>query len=497
MAIDQRAFIWLILGAILSLFANGRWIFPMAAWLSPVFLMRFSRTQKPAKGFLLISLATAITGIIAWKGAIPVQGAPYYTMMVMGALFGALLYLIDRLIATRMNGFASTLVFPCSSVALEYLHVATSPYGSNGSLALTQNNLPLLQVVSITGMWGIIFLVTWFAPFVNWIWERSTDFARIRAGACVFTGVLIAVVLFGSLRLSFFPPSAETIRIASVTSVLPDPGIPSTMDGWEAFRTASAEKQADILRLSRQATSSGAKIIVWHEGEVFVLKEDERSFVDKGRELARTENVVLGMAIATFTRGFPKELAENKIVWIDTTETVLFEYLKAIPTPTEQCKAGDGEVKLLNLRQSRIASTICFDLDFPAFIGKFGKAGVDIMISPANDWDAISRTHPQQTSFRALEQGFSLIRPNTSSGLSAAYDYQGRLLTSIDYARTSERILVADLPAKGVNTIYSVIGDLFAWLCVLSTLLAVGWAIILAQSANHSAFRLSWGRSGR
>jgi apolipoprotein N-acyltransferase len=484
-AIDHRSLLWLILGAILSLFANGRWIFPLAAWLSPVFLMRFSRTQKPAKGFLLISLATAITGIIAWKDAIPLQGAPYYAMMVMGALFGALLYLIDRLIAVRISGFASTLVFPLASVAFEYLHVATSPYGANGSLALTQNNLPLLQVVSITGIWGIMFLVTWLAPVVNWIWERSLDYSRVRAGAFVFAGVLIAVVLYGSLRLSLFPPCAETIRVASVTSVLPDPGIPSTIDGWGAFRTASTEKQGDILRLSRQAACSGATIIVWHEGEVFVLKEDEEVFVDKGCEFARSNHVFLGMAIATFTRGFPQELAENKIVWIDTTGTVLFEYLKAKPTPTERCRAGAGEVKLLNLRQSRIASTICFDLDFPAFIGKFGRAATDIMISPANDWNAISHTHPQQTSFRALEQGFSLVRPNTSSGLSAAYDYQGRLLSSIDYARTSERILIADMPAKGVTTIYSLIGDLFAWLCVLGTLLAAGWAIWRRQRGTR------------
>jgi apolipoprotein N-acyltransferase len=474
---DKRPFVWLVLGTILALFANGRWIFPMAAWLSPVFLMRFSRAQKPARGFLLVWLATAVTGVIAWKDAIPLEGAPYYTMMIVGALFGALLYLIDRLVAPRLNGFASTLVFPCASVAFEYLHVATSPYGANGSLALTQTNLPLLQVVSLTGMWGIMFLVTWLAPVVNWIWEGPLEFARIRTGTLFFAGVVITVFLYGSLRLSAFPPSGETIRIASVTSALPDPNIPSTADGWETFRTASTAKQADILHLSRQAVCTGARIIVWHEGEVFVLKEDEHVFVEQGGELARSEKVTLGMAIATFTRDFPKELAENKIVWIDTTGAVTFEYLKAKPTPTERCKAGDGRVKLLALPQSRIASTICFDLDFPAFIGQLGKADIDIMISPANDWDAISRTHPQQTSFRALEQGFSLIRPNTSTGLSAAYDYQGRLLASLDYARTRERILVADVPVQGVTTLYSVIGDLAAWLCVLGTLLAAGWAV--------------------
>jgi apolipoprotein N-acyltransferase len=482
---DSYSFVWLILGVIISLFASGRWIFPLAAWFAPVFFMRFSRTQKPTKGFLFISIATSITGIIAWKGSIPLDGTPYYIMMIIGALFGAILFLIDRMIAPRIDGFASTLIFPLASVAGEYLHISTSPYGANGSLALTQNNLALLQVVSITGLWGIMFLVTWFAPFINWMWENAFDYPRIRRGVYIFSGVLFFVFFFGAIRISYFPPSSQTIRISSVTSTLPDPEIPSNVEGWEIFRTASTEKQNDILRLSRQATCSGAKIIVWHEGEVFVLHEDESLFIEKGCEFARKENVFLGMSIATFTRNFPNELAENKIVWIDTTGTVLFEYLKAIPTPTEKCKAGDGAVKLLNLPQSRIASTICFDLDFPAFIGKFGTAGVDIMISPANDWDAISRSHPQQTSFRAIEQGFSLIRPNTSTGLSAAYDYQGRLLSSIDYARTSERILAADVPVKGVTTIYSLIGDLFAWLCALGFFITMGWAYYQDKKKNY------------
>jgi apolipoprotein N-acyltransferase len=480
------SFVWLILGAVISLFANGRWSFPLAAWLAPVFLMRFSRAQKPMKGFLFISAATSITGIIGWKGAIPLDGAPYYIMMTIGALFGAILFLIDRMIATRINGFASTLVYPLASVASEYLHGVTSPYGVNGSLALTQNSLPLLQVVSITGIWGIIFLVTWAAPFVNWVWEHTFDSLRIRRGVYIFSGVLFFVFLFGAIRISFFPPSSQTIRIASVTSPLSDPDLPSHAEGWKIFRTASAEKQNDILRLSRQAACSGAKIIIWHEGEVFVLHEDESLFIAKGCEFARSEQVFLGMSIATFTRSFPDELAENKIVWIDTSGTVLFEYLKAIPTPTEKCKAGDGKVQLFNLHQSRIASTICFDLDFPAFISKFGAAGVDVMISPANDWDAISRSHPQQTSFRAIEQGFSLIRPNTSTGLSAAYDYQGRLLSSIDYAKTSERILVTDVPAKGVTTIYSLIGDFFAWLCVSGLLTLVFRTFFLKRNRQNS-----------
>jgi apolipoprotein N-acyltransferase len=470
---NKISFLYLGIGAILSLFYNGKWILPIATWLAPVFLMRFSRTHKPVIGFLMITVICSVTSIITWQGLIPLRGVPYYLMMIIGSLFGALLYLIDRLIATRFNNFLSTLVFPLTSVALEYLRVSTSLYGANGSIALTQNNLPLLQIISITGIWGIVFLITWFAPFINWIWERQRECSQIRTGTFIFVVTILAVFLYGNIHLTFFPPDSETIRISSITSKLSNPDIPSDTEDWESFRKISADKQENILNLSLEAARIGANIIIWHEGEIFILKEDEPEFVNKGRELAKKENVFLGMAIATFTRKFPEEYAENKIVWLDTTGNVLFEYLKAIPTPTEKCIAGDGKVKFLNYPDSKIASTICFDLDFPSFIRKFGEAGTDIMISPANDWGAIAKTHPQQVSLRAIEQGFSLVRPNSKSGISIAYDYQGKIISSLDNSRTDQPILISDAPKKGATTIYSQIGDLFAWLCSFGFIIIV------------------------
>lgn len=480
---DKYSLVWLAMGAVLLFFYAGKWNLPLAAWFAPVFLMRFSRTQKPLIGFILITLTGSIASIINMQGLIPVQGAPYYIMMVVGSIFGALLYLFDRLIATRINNFLPTLVFPVASVALGYLHVSTSLYGANGCLALTQNNLALLQIVSILGMWGVIFLVNWFAPFISWMWERKFEYSQIRVGTSVFALIMLSVFLFGTIRLSFFAADSETIRIASISSRKPDPDIPSKDQSWESFRIKSAEKQESILDLSQQAVCSGAKIITWREGEIYILKEDEPEFINRGIQLAKDKSIFLGMSLATFTKNFPEELAENKIVWIDTTGNVMFEYLKAIPTPTEKCIAGDGKVKLLTFPKSKIASTICFDLDFPAFMRKFGKAGVDIMVSPANDWDAISKTHPHQVSFRAIENGFSLVRPNSNSGLGTAYDYQGRLLSSIDHARTKNEILISDVPSKGVTTIYSLIGDLFAWLCSIGFVFVAVWTFLQRKKA--------------
>jgi apolipoprotein N-acyltransferase len=48
-----------------------------------------------------------------------------------------------------------------------------------------------------------------------------------------------------------------------------------------------------------------------------------------------------------------------------------------------------------------------------------------------------------------------------------AVDYQGRVRAAMDhYEVTGDRVLVAELPVRGVRTIYSRAGDLFSWLAL-------------------------------
>ena len=50
-------------------------------------------------------------------------------------------------------------------------------------------------------------------------------------------------------------------------------------------------------------------------------------------------------------------------------------------------------------------------------------------------------------------------------------DYEGRALSASDYFTSDQQVMVASVPIKGVHTIYAVIGDLFAWLCLASLIL--------------------------
>ena len=85
------------------------------------------------------------------------------------------------------------------------------------------------------------------------------------------------------------------------------------------------------------------------------------------------------------------------------------------------------------------------------------------MLSPAFDFP---RGKEHRYLMRAIENGFSFVRP-TYNGVTFAVDYHGRILASKDYFATSNEIMYADVPMKGKKTIYPIIGDVFAWLCVL------------------------------
>lgn len=475
---DRWPYLWLVMGTILLLFSNGQWMIPLVTWLAPVCLMRFLRLQKPARGLFLVALTSMVVYVIAWQGMIPLPGIFYYIVAATIGLLYFLPFLADRFIAPQVNGFTSTLVFPLAWTTVEYLSSLASPYSTWGALAYTQyGNLPLIQMVSVMGLAGLAFLMTWFASVVNWAWEQDFLWLKIRRRIGVYVGILTLALLLGGARLALFPPASNTTVVAAITSssdVYAEEAVEA--GNMEAVRSAFATVQDKLLERSRQAAQAGAKIIVWHEGAASILKQDEAAFIERGRHFARQEQVYLGMAL--LTRLTPAPSMENKLVLIDPSGNIVWEYWKAKPVPGEPSLAGDGLIPSQDTPYGRIAASICFDMDFPELIRQAGKAKADLMLAPSNDWAEITPLHTHMASFRAIENGFSLVRI-TGNGLSAAFDYQGRVLATMDYfVSGGEQVMIAHVPTQGATTIYSRIGDLFAWLCVAGLMTFIGWAVV-------------------
>jgi len=46
----------------------------------------------------------------------------------------------------------------------------------------------------------------------------------------------------------------------------------------------------------------------------------------------------------------------------------------------------------------------------------------------------------------------------------------------MDHFTTEERVMISEVPTLGVTTIYSIVGDLFAWICVLALVFIIWFA---------------------
>ncbi len=71
---DRLSYLLLVLAVVLFAFSTSRWTIPLAAWLYPIFLLRFVRTQPLWRGALLAFLGTTLCWLLRCKGNSSFQG---------------------------------------------------------------------------------------------------------------------------------------------------------------------------------------------------------------------------------------------------------------------------------------------------------------------------------------------------------------------------------------------------------------------------------------
>lgn len=482
---------WLALGTALLPFSNLQTLVPLTAWLAPVLLLRFSRRQPPLVALPALAVATALALLVGLRdGFFLVEDGPGYYVFVATLAVGAVVpFAVDRVLAPRLDGLARTLVFPAAVTTTEFAGAATSAFGTAGSAAYSQYaDLSLLQLVSVTGIWGLTFLVSWPASVVNQVWERGWAARTARVPAVLLAVVLAAALLGGGARLAFAPPGAATVRVAALA---PDRELselaysaPDPAGAGPAERAALRDRYFgpvldELFERSEREADAGAKIIAWSEAAARTLQEDQDAVVARAAELARRHGVYLQISMIVQLAGAPAEGAptnENHAVLLDPDGAVVWTYLKARPTPGDGHGPGPGVVPVVDTPYGRLATIICQDDFFPDLVRQAGSADVDILLVPSSDWRSVATWHAQQAPFRAVENGVALVRP-TRLGISLATDGQGRLLGhKADYFVASDQTLVVSVPTQGVRTWYVVIGDAVAVAAAVGLLVLAGAA---------------------
>ncbi len=493
---DRWSYLWLVIGLLLFI----PYQVPLVSWLAPIFHLRFLRAQKTGRGFLIFLLSALLpVGIIVYPylGPLGMTSIPLiFILVAFTAIIAALPLLADRLLVPRLSGFLATLIFPLAATVIDFVNNKTSYMGSTMDSAYNAyGDLALMQLVSITGIWGIVFLTRWLGAVVNYAWERGFTWKEIRRGVLVFSAVILAVIVYGSVRLAYAPEAARTARIHGFTAVadmrydvLPELGKLQSED-WQAYRQYSKGLQDLYLDGTRREAKAGAQIVHWPEMAVILAKEDEAAFLERAGQIARDEGIYIVMAYGAV----PQEGKwENKAVIMDPSGKVVLEHEKYALAEQEGTVGGDGVIHAVDTPYGRLSLIICADTDHEELVAQVGRNGADILFSPALEMREIDPMHAHVAVYRAIENGVTVVRQATS-GLSIVADPYGRVVASMDHFNTTDRVMVAAVPIQQAFTLYAYTPDLFGWLAMLGFAGLVIWSIVQTlrlrkiKSANKSS----------
>lgn len=492
---------------------SPKWLMPIAGWVAPALMLLLISGRKPLHVFLLSFAALYLSGLVANFRVIPFPVPFLLVVMIQLAIIGAIPYVIFVHLARRLAGWKGWILFPVIMVASEYI-TSFGGGGTWGSIAYSQvNNLELMQLASVTGLWGISFILYWFNVLLYRAVENRPGFQPFLRHAVVFVSVLAIVFVFGMIRLNpAVKYTGPTVRLAAITglNVVPlltvyeevfgkkldiDPMtltqsspelvelnnalarfIESPLEYQKSLETL-VSFQDSLFRVASREAHAGAKLIVFSEALMFTIKPLESDLIIRGRKFAQEHNVRLLLTMGSFIPGkveFGTKYIENKAIMINESGEVENVFFKNKPVPVvEGSLAGDGEVPVLSTSMGKLATSICYDADFPYLMRKAGARKADIMLLPSGDWSEVAPYHADMARVRAIENGFAMVRP-VSGATTIICDDKGRIIGARNFYDEGERVLIGSVPVNGTATLYAFVGDVFAWLC-LATIVLFAW----------------------
>jgi len=505
----SNPYLILFLGIICMSLGSAKWTISIGPWLGLSFFLYFTRKVKLWKSFLFGLCGIFMANLIAVYDVFPAPFPILIMILLIGSLKSILPYFIDRITKASNYGFMGTLIFPAAFVSLEYFNTLDSG-DVWSSIANTQYHFKAFQqIASVFGIWGITFLIAWFASLINWMASLQWKWKALKSGTIIAGSIYLIIIVFGIARISKTDyTDSETVKIAGITmnnsnlleSIYQDEFGKSLEIPLEASQTDPKLQEANkamvpfienpfdkkfekslivmnanldhLFQKTAEIAEDGAKIVVWSEAIGFIINSQEDSVVERAKTLARDKGIYLFMSLGVLNPGpinSNRLLLVNKIITVSPKGDAINEYLKSNPVPfVEQEYGSDDIIPVIESPYGNLSPIICYDADFPHFLKQTVKNKTDILMVPSGDWQAIDPYHGYMASLRGIENGISVFRP-VSRAVSIATDPYGNLLGSTDFYTSKDKILVARVPIQGIKTIYNHIGDLLPYLSILLT----------------------------
>jgi apolipoprotein N-acyltransferase len=445
--------------AALLFFGTGLRPLCWLTWFAPFPVLFAAPRMRAWPAFAVAGFAWMVGSLNMWPEwqTVGLPDAVLFLTLALPATAFGLTALLFRAWLLRGGIWQAALTVPVAWVALEFLNAQRSPSGTFGNLGYTQADfLPIIQVVSIVGLWGISFCLLLVPAAAAALFSPQVHREQKQA---LFAGVLIffAVALtFGFQRLDTSVGSRMPVNVALIAS--------------DQFAAIAPRDDDAALALYQRYADEVIRKIHGPGLSVAVLPEKIARLSDAGTKKLDTifldaaltvrVNILVGVDRATATG------RSNEAHLYASNGTLAATYVKQhLLLPTERDDALGTEIKLLDAPAGAWGMAICKDMDFPGLSRQYGAQGAGMLLVPAWDFGLDGWLHSRMAVLRGVENGLTIVR-TARQGLLTISDSRGRILVETSSIAAPITTLLATPSARHEETFYGRYGDWFGWSCV-------------------------------
>lgn len=449
----------LIVSAGAYFLAAGTYSFPLFLWIAPLPLLLLAYIDKKSYFLPVVFAAYFLGNFLALYFCYHETAYPFWyelPSLCIEAVIMSAIVMISRFLVLQTHSLIAIFAFPLFFVSYSYLSVFLS-HGrlTNLSIGSQVKLLPVVQISSLTGPWGIIFITSLFPAALAAAWVYRKRFPKQAYNALFTLAAFLLVDLgFGSYQLS----KETNDPVVKVGLAAHNPLKWGSSDGIEAYL-----KRIDTL------AGMGAKFILQPEMGISISTGMENEVLGQLSHAAIKNRVTVLAAVLLINR----PIETNSLVVFSPEGKLVARYDKMhLVSGIEKGFTPGKQLAAFSLPQGLAGLAICHDMDYLNPARQYSREGIGLLFVPAADFgvDADGMWHQQFSILQSIQGGFSLARAAFYGFLSAS-DYRGRILAEKRTVVGEDVFLTADVPMGKGATFYSLARDWFAWLSLLLTLL--------------------------
>jgi apolipoprotein N-acyltransferase len=483
------------------------WFFSLFPFLTfvvliPLMFFALQKSLKKAVLFTFLYSFSAALGQLYWIGFVTAEGLWHLILIgvfLISTYLGLIFLsagLLFRVVYKTMGRFYLVL-FPAIWVSIDFFRsVGEIPFPWSFLGYSYAPMLPLAQVASITGVWGLTFIAVVMNVLIFDLlicYYRNENQAQKWIHLAIGFLCLVAISVWGNARIKK-PLLGDYKKIAVLQT---------NMDQLHWGNNSLDTAFTITEKMVKEAALHNVNLIVGPESALlcFVDRKPEHRIRVQGWVDSINRPLILGglhwdrapegavyeyyiYNSAFFIEPFKPIAHYNKQKLVPFSEKMPFEnfipILSRVNLGEADFMSGKDPV-VFQTDSIRAAPFICYEVIFPSFVQERLKKNANLIVTITNDgWFGMTSgpyQHAMMARMRAIENRISVVRC-ANSGFSMFIDGYGKVTnTTRLYTRTT---IYGDVLLRKADSFYAKYGDWFLILCML--IASSGLALIITMS---------------